>query len=1186
MNILTHFNLFVMLRENLLIFALFMGILPLSGQVTVFLNGTNPSCNAYTDGSVSTSVNGGTAPYFYLWNNGFSNASLQGVGAGFYSLTVTDFDGNTAEASLQLNDPDILSLNIQVDDICSGDGNATASASGGTAPYFYIWDDNQGGANAYGLSFGQHCATVTDVNGCQATACEIVYAPLSVIVVATDLNCATDCDASISAVVSGGFGPYTFLWSNGATTQIVENQPAGNYTVTVTDANGCSAVGDGTIGSPILLSVDVTIDNPPCGVIGGTGTVTANPSGGIPPYNYFWSTGENTQTISNLPPGNYFVVVTDAHNCQAVNNFAVIPVDGIDIDVSASPTTDCGTQDGMASASASGGTPPYSYEWSNSSTGSNVNGLAPGTYTVTATDAAGCMAVANVTVGGFPDVILMPFETDASCGGSDGIASVVVISGTAPFTYQWSNGVTTSVNPNLTPGTYSVTVTDANNCFTTANLNIGGAQNLELDLNSNNVSCTGANDGLASVNILSGTAPFDIIWSNGGTTSTILGLSSGTYSVSVSDGAGCFETGSITVSEPNPISLSVNVSGAGCTGTGGASANALGGTPPYSYVWSNGQTGQNLTNVSSGDYSVTVTDSEGCTKSETVTITSASPPSCNAFIISNISGVGASDGTAGVNVTGGTPPFFYLWSNGQVTSTATNLGAGTHSVTVTDANGCTTSCSVSFQNPAKLGDFAWLDLNRDGCQDTGEPGIHDVIIQLSGTDNAGNLVVRYDTSDFTGLYLFDGLQPGTYKIYVDIPTGYVLTMRDACGDATDSDINPSDNFSQNVTLSEGECYLDLDIGIYLKCDNITDPGEIEGDETLCGPGFDAGPITEVSPPSGGYGSIEFIWMYTTQPGPFNPGTWQIIPGATGPEYDPGVLYETTYYARCARRECCNDYLETDIVTKTVDAVATAVIEGPDLVCVDETVTYSAADAGPTATYFWNFGPWATPSTSTQQIVDVVFNSTGVVTIELQVSANGCQASNNLAVSITDNPSWCGNGIVISGETNPSGHVELEWEINNVPGNWEFDILKSKNGIDFEIIGNLSPTKESGMEIFNFTDEKPYTGKGFYKVEMRDETLEFFAESNILITDIFEMKNPFLIYPNPFENELKIDISERIDSDIEVQIYSPLGVIIQTETISKEATQHNLNMSDFSGGVYYVRLIYGDDRDEIFKVFKN
>ncbi len=1251
-----------MLREKLLVVFVFCCGLSVFGQYTLSMDGNDPSCFGFTNGTVSATPNGGTAPFFYIWDNALSGQTIMGVGAGTYVVTATDATGATATGSYTINNPPMLQFDFQVDDICAGDGNATGIASGGVAPYTYAWDDGQTGENATGLSPGQHCATVTDANGCQTAACEIIYAQLTVEVLTSDLNCFTDCDASVTAVVMGGFGPYTFLWNVGGTTQILENQPAGFYSVTVTDANGCTATGNNSIGSPTSLDVTVTVTNPPCGS-GGTGTATVTASGGIPPYQYWWSTGATTTTVTDLPPGDYQVVVTDAHGCQTAEGFTIVEDGDIVINLVPTPTSDCGTEDGTATVTASGGTPPYSYEWNNGSTNMTITDLAPGTYTVTVNDSNGCNAVASVDVGGSPDVEVMLTGGDVSCdSGNDGFAAAVGFAGTPPYTYLWDNGVTTPVNPDLSPGVYTVTVTDSKDCTVSGSVTVGGAPVLDILISGFDPNCVGESSGSVNASPVGGTPPYDIIWSTGATTNTVASLPAGTYSVTITDDQGCSATSSVTLNDPPAISISIDPINASCPGVnnGGATTSISGGTPPYSYDWSNGQSGASLNNVVSGTYSVTVSDSEGCTAESSVTIgndynidistsstascesssngsatanaSGGSPPysyswsngasgsgisnvpagtytvtvtdaegcedsatvivaevenpTCTIEITTPISTTGAEDGEITANPSDGTPPYTYTWNNGQTSQTATGLGAGTYTVTITDANDCTSTCSITLEDPAKLGDFAWIDLNRDGCQDPDEPGIHDIEIQLSGYDNQGNLIVRYATTDLLGFYLFEGLPPGEYRIFVqDIPTGFVFTQLDACGEASDSDIDPNDGFSGNVNLAAGQCYLDMDIGIHLKCDNITNPGEIEGDETLCGPGFDAGPITEVSPPTGGYGDLEIIWMMSTEGGPFNPNTWTIIPGATGHEYDPGVLYETTYFARCARRECCNTYLETNIVTKTVDAAATAVIEGPELVCVGDVVTYSAADAGPNATYSWNFGFSANPSTSNQQIVNVVFNSFGVVNITLDVEANGCLATTALAIFVTDSPPLCGNPIIINAGPMPNGEVKIEWEMEAIPGDWEFTIFRSKHSTDFDEIGYVAQTENSGIAQYYFMDNRPERGTSYYKIRVEDDTGTHFAESNVVSTSLFPYHRRFMVYPNPVEEQLIIDIDESISTDIELEIFSPLGKQFSMGTIDHQSIQHQVELSDLEQGVYFVRLKYGDDEEEVFRIVK-
>ncbi|MEK7253334.1 MAG: SprB repeat-containing protein, partial [Bacteroidota bacterium] len=210
-----------------------------SAQLSVSISGVSPTCNGWTNGSVTATATGGIAPYTYNWSNGVVGAVNGGLGAGTYSVTATDANNQTATAIFTLTQPAALTVNVVLANVCSGNGNATASVSGGVAPYSYAWSNGASGASVTGLPAGFQCVTVTDANGCQAIGCTNVAAALSISMVVKGIACFNFCDASVEAVVTGGTGPYTYSWSNGATGSVNENLGPGTYSVTVTDANGC-----------------------------------------------------------------------------------------------------------------------------------------------------------------------------------------------------------------------------------------------------------------------------------------------------------------------------------------------------------------------------------------------------------------------------------------------------------------------------------------------------------------------------------------------------------------------------------------------------------------------------------------------------------------------------------------------------------------------------------------------------------------------------------------------------------------------------------------------------------------------------------------------------------------------------------------------------------------------------------
>ena len=281
---------------------------------------------------------------------------------------------------------------------------------------------------------------------------------------------------------------------------------------------------------------------------------------------------------------------------------------------------------------------------------------------------------------------------------------MVVTGGTSPYTYTWSNGVTTSDLSGLVAGSYSVTVTDANGCTSECTVVVSEPVALSAVCSSTAASCSGGEDGTATVVVTGGTSPYTYTWSNGVTTSDLSGLVAGSYSVTVTDANGCTSECTVVVSEPVALSAVCSSStAASCSGgeDGTATVVVTGGTSPYTYTWSNGVTTSDLSGLVAGSYSVTVTDANGCTSECTVVV--SEPVALSAVCSSTAASCsGGEDGTATVVVTGGTSPYTYTWSNGVTTSDLSGLVAGSYSVTVTDANGCTSECTVVVSEPVAL----------------------------------------------------------------------------------------------------------------------------------------------------------------------------------------------------------------------------------------------------------------------------------------------------------------------------------------------------------------------------------------------------------------------------------------------------------------------------------------------------
>jgi len=320
---------------------------------------------------------------------------------------------------------------------------------------------------------------------------------------------------------------------------------------------------------------------------------------------------------------------------------------------------------------------------------------------VTITDANGCSTTETVIV---PNnctpctVVATATSTNVLCNGQcNGTAGAIATGGTSPYTYLWSNGASGNAITGLCAGTYGLTVSDANGCTTTANVNITEPTALSSSTTSTNPTCANGNDGTATVTIAGGTSPYGYLWSDGSVGATATGLMAGTYSVTATDGNGCTTTASVSLTNPAAIQVATTAVGVTCNGgsDGSAEVAATSGAAPYTFLWSDGQTGATASGLTSGNYSVTVTDANGCTASSNISVGGPASIFLNTNTVNPSSGT-ALDGAVNLTVSGGTAPYTYAWSNGATTQSLSGLGTGTYEVTVTDANGCTNTASATL----------------------------------------------------------------------------------------------------------------------------------------------------------------------------------------------------------------------------------------------------------------------------------------------------------------------------------------------------------------------------------------------------------------------------------------------------------------------------------------------------------
>lgn len=711
----------------------------------------NVSCNGQNDGDIYLTVTGGTAPYTYLWSTSATTQDLIDVGAGTYSVTITDSKGCISTRTVTITQPGSVVPNISSGSIgttnisCNGgnDGTATINVSGGTMPYTYVWSNGQTTQTATGFSAGTATVTITDANGCSALASTTLTEPdvlsttipgFSVYFGGVNVSCFGATDGSVDLEVNGGTAPYSYSWDNGDTTQDLTNVPAGPFICTVTDANGCTTTESITLTQPALINPSVFSPVNAGGYNIGcrgenSGSIDLTVVGGTAPFSYIWSSGQMTQDINQLYAGFYDVNITDVNGCLGYDSITLIEPDTVvplitSATINGSNISCAGGNDGTAYVTVSGGTPPYNYLWSTSSTNDTVYNILAGDIAVYVTDQNGCSEDATaILIEPLPLNMLVTTSNfngfNVSCAGSnDGNIDLTVGGGTSPYQYLWNTSDTTQDISGVIAGNYSVVITDLNNCKDTVPVTMVEPDGMTTssvlsDYLGYNISCNGGSNGSIDLTVAGGIAGYSFSWTSGDFTEDVSGLSFGSYQVTITDQNGCTHDTTVTLNEPTPVLTTDSISdyfgfGVSCSGytDGIAYAVGSGGVPGYTYSWSTGATSDTAYGLGAGTYNYSVTDSNGCVAAGSVTLNQPTPinvtDSISTFNGYGISCYGLTNACINITASGGVAPYHYEWSDETYDEDLCNLGAGSFWVIVTDTNGCARSDTFNITGPDSI----------------------------------------------------------------------------------------------------------------------------------------------------------------------------------------------------------------------------------------------------------------------------------------------------------------------------------------------------------------------------------------------------------------------------------------------------------------------------------------------------
>lgn len=778
--------------------------------------GQNISCSGGHDGSISTTVTGGTGPYSSSWSGpgGFSaaTANIANLGAGTYSVNITDANGCTAAASTTLLEsaPMTASISASTPVLCAnnGNGSATVTVTGGMPVYTYNWNTLpvQAGATATNLPPGNYTVTAHDQYGCSVSATATITGPLqplaALLASRSDVTCRGASNGSATIAVSGGTPAYSVAWntapvqhSNAAT-----GLAGGTYTATATDANGCTTSLSVTIAEPLQpLAIAIT-GQQHINCFGQTnGSASVQASGGTGPYAYSWNTTppRSGASVNGLAAGTWTVTATDAKGCTATQPVVInAPAAALSASITASTAASCaGAADGSASVTLSGGTPPYSQTWNTTppQVATTATGLSAGTWTVNVQDANHCSASANATITQPGQLELTGTVTPAQCqSAANGAVDVTTSSGTMPYTWAWTgpSGFTASTEDinSLAAGGYTLVVTDAHGCSATRSFDVNQPGLFVTNAVTSqhgiaNVSCPGGADGAIDLTVSGAIAPYSFSWAgpNGfmASTANVGALSAGTYTATITDHNGCSTSLQVALAAPPAIQVLLTPGNHGGTaiacngGTDGSITSTInGGNPGYGILWTgpNGfsSTQQNPTGLAAGSYQALITDANGCTASQSTVLTQPAPLVAANGGSSAAACYGSHTGQATVAASGGRPPYSYSWNTtpAQYSATATGLAVGTYVATVTDANGCQRSVSITVGGPVAQLAVAFSQVTPVLCH--------------LGQTGAATAAASGGTAPYT--YVWNTVPVITGPVAAGLPAGtWTVTVQDAAG---------------------------------------------------------------------------------------------------------------------------------------------------------------------------------------------------------------------------------------------------------------------------------------------------------------------------------------------------------------------------------------------------------------------
>lgn len=763
--------------------------------------------NKKNNGKIELLASGGTPPYLYVWSNGADSRVLENLDSGIYRVTLADSNGCHMEQEIQLRRTPTLTTQLQLLNEPSCADSQTAAfklfIQGGEAPYTFDWykDDKWMGDDSIlqktAMGAGTYKIFIRDANGIASCDSLRVHEPerISVMAETEDATAWTVANGSIRLNISGGIPPYRIFWSNGAQTTSIEHLKRGLYKADIYDSMHCRTSASYRVNSPDSLMISsMAVQH--YKEESHYGFIKLSVQGGIKPYRYQWkdaagnllltdSGNRSLMEIANLMPGTYRFNLADAGGAIIEQVFAIEEHHKLEAALLLENPIYCyGENTAAVQAWIKGGKEPYTCIWhgipdslqslaTNNTDPTRLENLPAGEYSLYVYDAYhdSCSVSISVTQAS-PLSVSAEIYPSEDTSTADGVFVLRVQGGHPPYHYLWNTGNEQNLQAFLRESSYQATITDAEGCTTSIDLDSVMSRNLQLRLRqTTGIQCFGNQTAAVEMDILNGKPPFVIQWSNGSNKQNIKGIPAGMYTVSVTDVFGRTDSGSIMIRQPEKLRQHIEIREPSCFGfaDGSIRLKTSGGNGFYNYSWNTGENTPNRFQLVQGTYIVRVTDRLQCSRTDTITLKHPERLQC----ILQIDSILCPDekGRIAWNAEGGTPPYKHQWILQNLRESAQNPNAGEiplielaeaglYTLSIIDNNRCRLDTSILLENP-KAPAYS-LERERSLC--AGQT----ISLKAEGCDTLANL--QY-------LWIYpDGKTSGKMEISTDIPGLHQLTL--------------------------------------------------------------------------------------------------------------------------------------------------------------------------------------------------------------------------------------------------------------------------------------------------------------------------------------------------------------------------------------------------------------------------